>query len=83
MNKFWDWIEENGYGFLADEHGENCLTDGEGVIEYPTKQMLIGYMMQYIYLKNTVIRDINDFDNIKDVYNHLEETIENCNITQE
>ena len=58
MDKFWEWMEEKRY----DEDG--CFCDGFNYYEpmnkenAPTKQMLIGYMIEYCF-ENKLRCDVN------------------------
>jgi hypothetical protein len=50
LDKFWKWMEEKGYGKLSYEGGEyplELIFDSTTFI-YASKQMLVGYMIQYI-----------------------------------
>jgi hypothetical protein len=63
MNKFWQWMKENGYVRIGDRHAgiyfDQNTFGNEGMIWYDScacadigvslpKQMLIGYMLEYI-----------------------------------
>ena len=86
MNKFWKWMVEKDYA----PHYRNFkyLYDEVGVVITPTKQMLIGYMIEYLYCRSenninifTGILDIevdieNGKANIDDIYKQLEKEIE-------
>lgn len=49
MNKFWEWMKEKKYAI------ENCgyciINNDTGTFIHSTKQMLIGYMIEYILAK--------------------------------
>jgi hypothetical protein len=50
LDKFWQWMEEKGYGKLSYEGGEyplELIFDSTTFI-YASKQMLVGYMIEYI-----------------------------------
>jgi hypothetical protein len=44
MEKFWQWMDKKEYGW-ASSHQVFC---GDGDIQTPTDQQLIGYMLEYI-----------------------------------
>lgn len=53
MEKFWEWMKEKGYGEIDDKDGCKFVR-GSSVNEmylqvYPTYQMVIGYMIEYLY----------------------------------
>jgi len=47
-DKFWIWMFENGHA-----RSKQCLlcTDEDELAYHPTKQMLIGYMIEYLQQK--------------------------------
>ena len=71
LKKFWEWMEKKGYAY---PYGTNFwyLHDKDGDGLSPTKQMLIGYMMEYCFDQGITF-NINDTN----VYGILEEAI--CN----
>lgn len=65
MDKFWDWMTDNNYGTrytvginkakikeLVDINGEQCVL--------PTKQMLIGYMLEYLNENDCKVYGLSD-----------------------
>ena len=56
MKLFWKWMEKKGYADLRDyinnEYYIINKNKNSGVALKPEKQMLIGYMMEYIICKN-------------------------------
>ena len=53
MDKFWKWMEEREYGYIEDlGHRKRDILCIPGKIYItgiePTKQMLIGYMIEYL-----------------------------------
>jgi hypothetical protein len=65
MGKFWQWMKEKKYGYYDKQEGyeTTCVIYDELVSKYddyetsikPTKQMLIGYMLEYINEKGLKI----------------------------
>ena len=45
MDKFWGWMYKKNYAF---NDKSNWLFDERGLSTIPTKQMLIGYMIEYL-----------------------------------
>ncbi len=76
MNKFWKWIEDKGYGknyidgFSIDRA---AYWEDEDI----PKQMLIGYMFEYLIERYEGIADVDLAigDSIEDFYNSLKENI--------
>ena len=48
MNKFWEWMEKKGYKSLYGDKSSNIIENEYGQKVIPTKQMLIGYMIEYV-----------------------------------
>jgi hypothetical protein len=56
MEKFWKWMGKNGYANIYDD-GQKFVVAGGGMCGVEaTKQMLIGYMMEYLDDVNIVWR---------------------------
>jgi hypothetical protein len=77
MDEFWEWMEEKKYGnYLMERLNDNYCFNIR-----PTKQMLIGYMIEYIIFKQTYIVGHNIFDeyqhftDIDKFYNRLKNRI--------
>jgi len=85
MKKFWKWMEKKGYISIAtaitkglmkgyqingDRKSNSCNTCCS-----PTKQMLIGYMIEYLYEKEIYDFPINPRGTEK-IYNYLKQKIE-------
>jgi len=82
MDKFWRWMAEKR---RLSTHDLSCVSDEDmvihknGVIYYGSKcdhnslqkQMLIGYMFEYLYDKINVIADFSAY-NIDELYDCLE-----------
>ena len=89
MDKFWEWMEDKGKTW-HDEFKYYLFVDDGGIIArycIPTKQMLIGYMIEYLYCyKNCddIYSGITDLEiqyldgkcSIIDIYNNLEKAIQ-------
>lgn len=79
MEKFWIWMEKKGYVVKVTKLENIPNFDYEmlgvkrGETIKPTKQMLIGYMMEYCFDKGIEF-NIRDFN----VYKILEEAIINA-----
>jgi hypothetical protein len=79
MDKFWEWMwneEENReYGYLEDNIPIVVNSDvlGRNSECYATKQMLIGYMMEYLVLNDG---NIPVYVNTDIFYNILKQQIE-------
>ena len=58
MNEFWKWMEDKGYGkihpdnIIGPDVETNTIKCRSGNMDLPTKQMLIGYMLEYIGTTN-------------------------------
>lgn len=49
MDKFWEWIASNKYGYkILDDVQIYGIKENTWSKAIPTKQMLIGYMMEYL-----------------------------------
>ncbi len=74
MDKFWEWMNKKGY---AEKHftGLQVIPPDQmdRLVHEFTKQMLIGYMIEYIYEKTQYIH----IEDPHDVYEHLKDEIEN------
>jgi hypothetical protein len=86
MEKFWEWMREKGYGYMGSKgdvfiYGKNEFykDDSDLCFANPPKQMLIGYMIEYlVYNDYTIVDDIFYHgcpQGVSDVYNHLEQII--------
>ncbi len=77
MDKFWQWVEKKGYGRIINKN--KILYNGNGeylqLNEFP-KQMLIGYMIEYIHLNGYMYYVLNDNETINDYYEILKTQIE-------
>lgn len=80
MNNFWSWMEENGYGY-KDMYVQ-ILDYSDDFVKAP-KQMLIGYMIEYLLGKDRkfLINIYIDFEGIEDFYNYLEDSIKEIHRT--
>ncbi len=85
MNSFWKWLEENNYAHipLDDEEIGPVLFAEKNVdaVRKPTKQMLIGYMMEYICDKSSEIdvmhiEPVTGDHFIDNVYDSLKKRVE-------
>ena len=83
MKLFWKWMEKKGYADLRDyinnEYYIINKNKNSGVALKPEKQMLIGYMMEYILYKNNQAEWIYTGKNIDDVYDILIKEVKNIN----
>ena len=74
MDKFWEWMEEKDYGSCE------CKAINGSFNTYHidiTKQMLIGYMIEYCFEKRIQV-DLNlEYCNYKLIYDLLEKVINN------
>ncbi len=73
MNKFWKWMEEKGYGCYDPLTDVSRLSGAEAFKE-PAKQMLIGYMMEYIHETNMMPK--SNTLSTGELYNFLVKAIE-------
>lgn len=85
MKKFWQWMKKNGYAVKDIYYGEWCLSDepnSEGYFS-PKKQMVIGYMIEYLIEKkkdNIYFFDISGRDyTIQGIYDFFKNEIEKDN----
>jgi hypothetical protein len=53
MDKFWEWMAEKKLGFIGFNNTKEYLRV-ENKIFKPTRQMLIGYMIEYLIEKKAV-----------------------------
>ena len=93
MNNFWKWISKKGYGNKSTIDGSVELPlfiDYEKIEEKDIpKQMLIGYMIEYLIEKKEkdtikfTFGNIADISNIYDILKHKIEIGENTNLKQE
>ncbi len=71
MDSFWKWMREKGYSTKLDR--DNFIyPKGSTLTCTPTKQMLIGYMMEYCFI-NDIVFNIDDTN----VYKIMKEAITN------
>lgn len=81
MDKFWVWMVEKGYAVESSEWVkpvEYFIVSGEGgkCQSTPSKQMLVGYMMEYILFKTGGVHVFQDvFESADRVYPCLEHDI--------
>lgn len=61
--KFWQWMEEKDYARQDDEMIDNewvmgwyIIDDDQNIVLYPTKQMLIGYIQEYLGEKDITFK---------------------------
>lgn len=76
MDKFWKWMEEKQYSRMSI-HDEQCVCDIHKNEVTFTKQMLIGYMMEYcceknIFFKITSVHFWNAYNILKNDIKHNE-----------
>ncbi len=78
MNNFWQWMHRKGY--YSHNAVSGCDTYYEPMYRYnnPTKQMLIGYMTEYLIEEDEGVA-YNIHTNIEDLYNWLLKKIEEKN----
>jgi hypothetical protein len=85
MDRFWEWMEKKEYCSLTPfwmARGKNniCFFDSGSYVPFKevSKQMLIGYMIEYIHEKATVNYSIQikDYEDINEMYDVLESRIE-------
>ena len=77
MDKFWTFIQNKGYGFKADDIAYNSLyTDTSFTSEPIPKQMLIGYMIEYLFFKDYCVEELPNSRKIDDLYDKLVYSIE-------
>lgn len=85
MNKFWKWMKEKGYGEIEDlGHRVRYIITPQGyAIEDFQKQMLIGYMIEYLAGCGIFFEMIGDeknrtsFEFIGSYYDRLQNEIKN------
>jgi hypothetical protein len=79
MDKFWEWMEENGYATDETYDKSWCLSDepnSEGAFK-PKKQMLIGYMIEYLIENHKALTTLNLIEkDINVLYDLLVQEIE-------
>jgi hypothetical protein len=89
MNKFWEWMEEKDYGFATYGTSNYSLINSpysDIIYTDSIKQMLIGYMIEYLIdCEETLHFDIR-YDNTKmhddmfdSIFNYLVDKIEELN----
>ncbi len=57
MKKFWQWMIDNNHGYRDDPYSDGTPVykvygAAHGFGKRPTKQMLIGYMIEFLLLKD-------------------------------
>jgi hypothetical protein len=83
MNKFWEWMEKKDYGYYDKQEGfETYCVIWDGLMskkdDYdqgikPTKQMLIGYMIEYLLTIEKYNEELFNVDiRNEDLYSELE-----------
>ena len=80
MNKFWNWMKQQSYITSWDDDG-GFINFSDGVHHtyikhYLSKQMLIGYMIEYIYEKDSYIEFPSSVHDIENIYDYLKRRIE-------
>lgn len=84
MNKFWQWMEKKGYGKLRPRCAYLIYNSNWGAeqeyediqeVDCPTKQMLIGYMMEYLYEKSESTNYFIHLRPTDELYEYLEKEI--------
>jgi len=84
MKKFWNWMKEKEYGgqisYNYDKDRKYINNETQQTrLELPTKQMLIGYMIEYLLTKHIFVGMPSNSDkdrSIEDYYKVLQEEIE-------
>jgi hypothetical protein len=84
MNKFWEWMKEHNYGHLIDGKGKLInLSDYDDYYRsdlycYPEKnhkQILIGYMLEYINQHEWFNKELNRWGEYSEKYFKIEEKL--------
>lgn len=79
MEKFWEWMIKMGYELNSCPSKEvHSIHNPEfNTSVRPTKQMLIGYMIEYLRTKGMFIglSSVNGFETIESYYESLEKKI--------
>jgi hypothetical protein len=83
MKKFWKWMVEKGYGHIENDLAKTCklITHNEKyldriIVEF-SKQMLVGYMVQYLLEVHRWIAVMNNgYESIEHYYDILKQKIE-------
>lgn len=72
MKKFWEWMLKKEYA--RDEFGEYVLAGSKGYYmdDKPTKQMLIGYFVEYI-IEND--KENSPWETVYDTYKEMSENL--------
>lgn len=72
-DKFWIWMFENGHA-----RSKQCLlcTDEDELAYHPTKQMLIGYMIEYLIETDELRFIIFNKSDVIELYDILKKQIE-------
>jgi len=82
MNDFWEWMEQKGYGECnapegVFDIGKTWIADSADSFVEPTKQMLIGYMMEYLReQEGMIILNTGGRATINDVYERYVKDLE-------
>ena len=76
MDEFWKWMRKKEYN---DPQYEEYLLDTDDESISPTKQMLIGYMIEYLAEKNelTEIEFNYDMESVQEYFDRIKTIIEN------
>jgi hypothetical protein len=77
-DKFWQWMEKKGYGDAGNVSKGFYYLTKDGLFWKPTKQMLIGYMIEYLIQKDflyEVGKNICGSTDIDEIYEDLEHNI--------
>ena len=76
MKNFWCWMEKEGYGHIGEDY--TCLynkDDTEQEVSFPMKQMLIGYMIEYINDMEHLYQLCSCKKSVEELYDCLEKMI--------
>jgi hypothetical protein len=67
MDKFWEWMKEKNYKGSFREKSLSLMDRGW---TYPSKQMLIGYMIEYLveHGNNVILTSCQNIEGIYDFY---------------
>lgn len=88
MDKFWKWMKEKNYGtkYSLYSTGWECNNgDSDCELTNYTKQMLIGYMIEYLCEEisaywSLVCKLPSSYDDIDSIYNNLKSQIESMEV---
>jgi abortive infection bacteriophage resistance protein len=87
MKKFWQWMDKKGHGCFVDSifmlkwkyklFNKKC----EGIANEPSKQMLIGYMIEYLCEMNYCVPlfemdEVGNYGTMEQYYERLKQKIE-------